>query len=132
MSKSVLLSIKPKYVNSILSGEKKFEFRKIIPRSDDVTHVYIYSSYPVQKIVGKFSLKDVLHASPAEIWERCSQYGGISKNDFFEYYNGKTLAYSLSITDLEIFEEAICPYNTFKKFTAPQSFLYYDRLELVN
>lgn len=132
MKKSVLLSIKPKYVDSILRGEKKFEFRKVIPRSSDVTHVYIYSSYPVQKIVGKFSLKDILHASPREIWEKCSQYGGISKNDFFKYYDGKSLAYSLSITDLEIFDEAICPYNTFKKFTPPQSFLYYDRLELVN
>lgn len=132
MKKSILLSIKPKYVNSILDGKKRFEFRKAIPNSKEVEEVYIYSSAPVQKIVGKFSLKNILHASPQEIWEKCSRYGGISEDDFFEYYRGREEAYSLSITDLEIFEEAICPYNTFKKFTAPQSFLYYDRLELAN
>jgi len=132
MNKSVLLSIKPKYVDSILRGEKKFEFRKAIPRSNEITDVYIYSSSPIQKIVGKFSLKSILHASPKEIWEKCSEYGGISEDAFFEYYEGKTEAYSLSITDLEIFKDAICPYETFKKFTAPQSFLYYDKLELAN
>lgn len=132
MKRNVLLSIKPRYVNSILSGEKRYEFRKMIPRSTEIENVYIYSSAPVQKIVARFSLKDILHASPKEIWERCSQYGGISEEEFFEYYKGKTDAYSLSINDLEIFDEAICPYSTFKKFTPPQSFLYYDKLELAN
>lgn len=132
MSKSVLLSIKPKYVNSILNGDKKYEFRKLIPRSNDIDTVYIYSSSPVQKIIGKFSLKDVICATPEEIWEQCSEYGGISKEDFFQYYNGKSEAYSLRISDLEVFDKAICPYNTFKKFTPPQSFLYYDKLEPAN
>ena len=132
MKKNVLLSIKPKYVNAILRGEKKFEFRKVIPRSKEIENIYIYSSAPIQKIVGKFSLRKIIQAHPEEIWEQCHEYAGISEAEFFQYYDGRVEAYSLCIADLEIFEEAICPYNTFKKFTPPQSFMYYDKLELAN
>ncbi len=129
MNKSILLSIKPKYVRAILRGEKKYEFRKAIPQSNDVRDVYIYASSPIKKIVAKFSLNHILRASPEEIWELCSKYGGISKEEFFRYYNTKTEAYALTISDLEIFEDSICPYNKFKKFAPPQSFLYYNRLQ---
>lgn len=130
MGKSVLLSIKPKYVESILNGEKKFEFRKASFQSKDVEEVYVYSSSPVKKIVGKFLLKDTISGTPQEIWDKCSDLGGISKDEFFKYYQGKSEAYSLCISDLEIFKEAVCPYTKFKKFYPPQSFMYYDRLEL--
>ena len=129
MNKSILLSIKPKYVHAILRGEKKYEFRKAIPQSNDVKDVYIYASSPIKKIVAKFSLNHILRASPEEIWKQCSKYGGISKEEFFRYYNTKTEAYALTISDLEIFEDPICPYNKFKKFAPPQSFLYYNRLQ---
>jgi len=131
MNESILLSIKPKYVNAILRGEKKYEFRKAIPQSTKIKDVYIYASSPMKKIVAKFSLNHILRASPEEIWKQCSQYGGISKEEFFKYYNTKTEAYALTINDLEVFEKPICPYNEFKKFTPPQSFLYYNRLQTV-
>lgn len=32
MQNAILLSIHPKYVDKIISGEKKFEFRKVLTR----------------------------------------------------------------------------------------------------
>ena len=49
--KSVLLSIYPCYARKILSGEKRLEFRKAWP-SSGVTSFVIYSTSPVQRIVG--------------------------------------------------------------------------------
>lgn len=129
MEKSILLSIRPRYVNAIISGEKRFEFRKSIFRSPDITKIYIYASAPVKKIVGYFNLGDILHGNPHEIWERCSDLGGISKEEFFKYYEGKENAFSLCIDKLNIFEHAICPYTTFENFTPPQSFMYFDGME---
>ena len=50
---TVLLSIKPDYVEKILDGSKKYEFRKII-FNDNIQRIMIYSSSPVKKIVGFF------------------------------------------------------------------------------
>ena len=129
MNQSILLSIKPKYVEAIKSGKKRFEFRKKIWRSTDVEKIYIYASSPIKKIVGYFTLGKIIKGDPLEIWKICSTSAGISKKDFFEYYEGKTEAYALSISELNIFDDAVCPYVIFDKFTPPQSFMYFDELE---
>jgi len=51
---NVLLSIKPKYANQILNGNKRYEFRKSVFNHRDLEMVYIYSSSPIKRIVGAF------------------------------------------------------------------------------
>jgi len=48
---NVLLSVKPKYAEEIISGRKKYEFRKSIFKREDIKKMYIYSSSPVKKII---------------------------------------------------------------------------------
>ncbi|WP_373033633.1 ASCH domain-containing protein [Sulfurovum sp.] len=126
MQTSVLLSIKPKYVDAIVKGEKKYEFRKKIFKSNNVKKIYIYSSSPVQKIIGYFELNNVFTAHPKDIWEKCSKYGGIDETNFFQYYEGRDQGYSLFIENLVLFDEAICPYSRFEAFIPPQSYIYFD------
>jgi type I restriction enzyme S subunit len=54
---NVLLSIKPKYANQIVKGNKKYEFRKSVFKNRDLEMVYIYSSSPVKRIIGAFAIK---------------------------------------------------------------------------
>ena len=57
---NVLLSIKPKYVKGIMNGNKRYEFRRSIFRCrEDIELVYIYSTSPVKKIVGVFTIKSI-------------------------------------------------------------------------
>jgi len=51
---NVILSIKPEYVRKILTGEKKFEYRKRIWK-DKVKKIYIYSSRPEKKLHAIFT-----------------------------------------------------------------------------
>ena len=51
MSK-VLISIKPEYVNRILNGTKKCEYRRMLAKKD-VSSLIIYSTWPVMEIVGE-------------------------------------------------------------------------------
>ena len=44
-----LLSIKPKYADLILSGEKTIELRRVF--NPKITKVYLYASSPVKRIV---------------------------------------------------------------------------------
>jgi predicted transcriptional regulator len=38
----VLLSVKPKFVEKIISGTKRYEFRKIIFKENEINRIYIY------------------------------------------------------------------------------------------
>ena len=82
--KSILLSIKPIYVQRIFSGTKCFEFRKKIPLN--IERVVIDETSPTKKVVGEFLVKRVIKASPQELWEKTKEKGGIDKFSFFKYF----------------------------------------------
>ena len=46
----MLLSIKPEYVNKIVAGKKKYEFRKFHCR-EDVDTIVIYATAPVKQVI---------------------------------------------------------------------------------
>lgn len=56
----VLLSIKPEYAYKIFSGEKKFEYRKIIFKKK-IKSVIVYATKPVGKIIGEFEIEDIIN-----------------------------------------------------------------------
>ncbi|SUF92800.1 bacteriophage protein [Salmonella enterica] len=74
----VLLSIKPEFAESILEGEKRFEFRKTIFRNKDVKTVVIYATMPVGKVIGEFDIADILSSEPSDLWKATKKYAGIT------------------------------------------------------
>ena len=123
---NVLLSIKPKYANAILNGEKEYEFRKIIFKDKSVEKIYIYSSSPIQKIVGVFIVGDIIKDHPERIWKKCQKKSGIAKEDFFTYFNGSEKGYAIKIDNIEQIENPIDPRSISQNFVPPQSFCYFD------
>ena len=65
----ILLSIKPEFVEEIFSGRKKFEYRKAIFTNKKVTSAIVYSTMPVGKIVGEFTIEGFW-------WMNLSRFGG--------------------------------------------------------
>ncbi|MBA2853834.1 putative transcriptional regulator [Methanococcus maripaludis] len=61
---TILLSIKPKYVEELLKSSKKSIFKKY----DKNELVFIYSSYQVKRIVGTFSVRDIIENCPKILW----------------------------------------------------------------
>lgn len=118
-----ILSIKPKYVQNIIAGTKKFEFRKQ-PLNPAIKQVYIYSSAPQKRIIGYFEVKQIVSDTPENLWERFRKSAGISEDEFFAYYDGRSRGYAISIKNLTVLKKPINPYKYFKKFTPPQSFMY--------
>lgn len=123
----VLISIKPKYVDKILRGEKKFEFRKAIFKTKRVRKVFIYASAPVQCIVASFEVDDILEGSPDKVWADCREFAGIEEKAYFDYFNNREQAYSIKIKNLDIFKEPVRPLKHIDGFKAPQSYMYVDR-----
>ena len=124
---NAILSIKPQFVEEIVAGRKKYEFRKK-GFKEHVGKVYIYASSPVCRIVGEFVLGNVLEGNPDEIWSKTSKVAGITREYFDEYYINKDLAYALEIKSFKPYSEPINPYTYFARFTPPQSYCYIERL----
>ena len=118
----VLMSIKPQYVEKIISKEKTYEFRKSIFKKE-VNNVIIYATAPEKKIVGSFELEDIIKDTPSNLWENFSNKAGISKNDFFDYFKGKDVGFALKIGKLNILDDFI-DVDCLEDFRAPQSFMY--------
>lgn len=91
-----LFSIHPRFADAILDGTKFVEFRRT-PLADDVTHVVIYATAPVQRVVGTFEVAGVESARPKTAWKTWGHVGGIDRQSFDDYYNGAQRAYVIKV-----------------------------------
>jgi predicted transcriptional regulator len=121
----VLLSIKPEYVQEIIKGNKKFEYRKRIFKKD-VESVIIYCTMPVGKIIGEFTIEKIINDSPKEIWNQTSSYSGISKDSFLDYFSGRNAGFAIKIKEFIKYDEPINPKEIDNGFIAPQSYKYIE------
>lgn len=124
---NVLLSIKPKYANAILAGKKLVEFRKLAFKKE-IKRVYIYSSSPEQRIIGYFTVEDIISDTPQKLWKQFREVGSISQEDFFEYFAEKKIGYSIKIKSVNKFRKSIDPKQIFENFVAPQSYMYCEEI----
>ena len=122
--KALLLSIKPEYVEKILQGEKKFEYRKRLAK-EDVSYIYVYSTAPSMKVVAYVHIEGHLSDSPTALWEKTKAAAGISRAKFQDYFRGCKTAYAYKLGKVEIFKS---PKNLsdFGVAVAPQSFVYIE------
>ena len=125
MSKRVLLSIKPEFAEKIISGEKRFEFRKRAFARTTVETIVVYATMPVGRIIGEFTIKQIISGSPATIWKKTKTSAGISHSRYQDYFEGRQSAFAIEIETVTAYEEPIDPRKSLKRFTAPQSFCYW-------
>ncbi|MBO7552544.1 MAG: hypothetical protein J6T82_00690 [Bacteroidaceae bacterium] len=118
-----ILSIKPQFVEEIIAGRKTYEFRKK-GFKERVRKVYVYASSPVCRIIGEFTLGQILEGQPDIIWSKTSNHAGITRAYFDEYYNKRKIAYALEIKSFKVYDEPINPYIILERFNPPQSFCY--------
>ena len=108
MSK-ILMSIKPVYVEKILSGEKCYEYRKTIPKKK-VSKIIIYSTSPVKKVVGEVSVKNILMLEKEELWDKTKDKSGTSKEFYDSYFKNKNIAVAYELGEIKI-------YNPYKELS---------------
>lgn len=122
--KAILLSIKPEYVEKILAGTKKYEYRKRLARIESST-LLIYSTSPIMKIVAKVEICGTITAAPSTLWEQTKNNAGISRKKYREYFHGCKTAYAYELGKVERFDP---PRNLsdYDVMLPPQSFSYVD------
>ncbi|MEJ9303085.1 ASCH domain-containing protein [Priestia megaterium] len=121
----VLLSIKPEFVEEIVLGTKRFEYRKSIFKRKDISSIVVYATKPYGKVVGEFEIEDILVDNPENIWKITKEYSGITKSYFNEYFQDKPKGFAIQIKEFKKYEIPLDLYefdNNLK--VAPQSFCY--------
>lgn len=123
--RKLLLSIKPQYARQILAGTKKVEYRKQSPKDSDVKHVLVYQSNDIMKVVGEFIIDGIIEGTPQQVWEQTHEVGGISKRDYFAYFEGIDKAYAFKISQLVVFDNPLSLEEIGVR-RAPMSYQYVD------
>ncbi|MFC1994303.1 ASCH domain-containing protein [Chloroflexota bacterium] len=123
---NVLLSIKPKYAEAILEGRKLFEFRKSIFKHHSVERVYLYATMPVGKVVGSFKVGEIIRREPKLLWKELGRLSGISKSEFFKYFEDSDIGFAIEIRDLEVWQIPVNPRPFLADFKPPRSYKYID------
>jgi predicted transcriptional regulator len=127
--RAVLLSIKPKYAELILAGSKRVELRRAWPDTD-IGVMVLYSSAPVQRLVGAAYINSVNKENPEDLWALSQKHGGgVTHDELFEYFAGKSKAYGIMISRAEVAERQIDPKEIFVDFVPPQSYMYLEPLK---
>ncbi|MDH5691712.1 MAG: ASCH domain-containing protein [Gammaproteobacteria bacterium] len=119
----VLLSIKPEYAEKILSGEKRYEFRRAVFKNPAIKKVVIYASSPVQKIVGEFDIEHILSLELEDLWKRTKKYSGIDKGFYDQYFEGKDLGHAIKVKKAKRYKSFL-DLESFNIKYPPQSFMY--------
>lgn len=130
---AALISIHPVYVEKILSGEKRLEFRRSWA-ANHVDFLVIYATSPVQRIVAVSQIGHVFRGSKSHLWELARvKGGGVSRRKLFEYMQGKKEGVALELLKVFKIDGGICPHSFLGEgFRPPQSFRYLSHNDFSN
>lgn len=123
----LFLSIKPKYVDKILSGEKRVELRRRKPRSLPGDWVAIYETSPTKALVAIAQVIEVRVMSPHCLWRSVNSIAGVNKREFDDYFMGANQAVGIVIqTPLKLSKPIQLDdlRKTWDRFNPPQGYLY--------
>jgi len=121
---NVIMSIRPKFARMILSGAKRYEFRKCIFKNRHIEKAYIYETSPIKKIIGIFNIGSIIKDSPKGLWNQFGHLSGMNETEFFNYFQDIQIGFAIEIKHLVVLDSPIDPMEKIPGFTPPQSFCY--------
>lgn len=123
-TETIILSIHPRHIEKILSGEKLYEFRKRIPL--EIRYIVVYATAPIKKIVAFIEIDKIIKDTPEIVWKKTKKHAGISEDYFLRYFKDKQVAYAVKVKSVTKLKPSVLlvrlNYNC-----APQSYVYINK-----
>ena len=119
---TIILSIHPKHIAKILSGEKCYEYRRKIPT--DIEYLVVYATSPIKKVVAIIEIDTVLRDSAQKIWERTQKHAGVSYEFLMHYFNDAEDAYAIKFKNIHQLSTPMDITMIEDIKSAPQSYQY--------
>ncbi len=98
---SLSFSFKPEFAKRILNGEKKVEIRRKFSKKWKGHRISIYSSSPIQSLVGEATIDDVVFGEPNFIWERFNSDISGTKEEFDKYVASTKEIYAIVLDEVQ-------------------------------
>jgi predicted transcriptional regulator len=95
---AVLLSIKPRFAEALLAGQKTIELRRTRPASlHRGALVVVYASSPVKAVLGTLRVERVVGGSPEALWPLVAAGAGVDRAEYEQYFAGASEAYAIFV-----------------------------------
>ena len=125
----MILSLRPRFADAILSGVKTVELRRTEPKIRVPTLALIYASTPVRALLGTCVVTSVESGRLAALWRVHSAGSGLDHGEFLNYFKGVEAGTALSLASPRRFSRPISLVELRSRptgFRPPQSFSYVD------
>ena len=99
-----MISIKPGFASSILSGMKTIELRRRFLDMPLGSKLWIYSTLPVGAVVGVATLESLDWDTPESLWSKYAERSQINPSEFDAYFFGCVSGVALSLSDIRTVE----------------------------
>lgn len=123
---SLVLSLLPEYAEKILSGKKKYEFRKNLCRKN-IDKIYLYATSPVKKVVGEAEVLEKNCMEKKRLWEHTKKWSGITAEFYEQYFQKQAYACAYKL-GASLRYESPMPLETLGINFVPQSCLYINTM----
>ncbi len=125
----VVLSLKPRFAEAILVGDKTVELRRTMPKIVVPTRALLYAATPMRALLGTCIVTDVASADLAVQWREYGSRTGLLFHEFQHYFEGVDAGAALTLAHPQPFSRKIPLEDlraTPRGFRPPQSFAYVD------
>ena len=99
-----MISIKPGFAASILSGLKTVELRRRFIDLPLGSRLWIYSTLPVGAVVGVATLDAVDRDTPQNLWNKYASRTQITSSEFDAYFYGCHQGVALGLSEIQTLE----------------------------
>lgn len=125
----VVLSLKPRFAEAILTGVKTVELRRTEPKIVVPTRALLYAASPVRALLGTCVITSVRSTDLTALWREHGSDAALSYEEFLRYFEGVGAGTALTLTEPRWFARSV-PLQDMrakpKSFRPPQSFAYVD------
>ncbi len=122
---NILISVRRKYVDKMLAGEKTIELRRRALRILPGTRVWIYSTAPICAVEVQATVVSIVTDAPEFFWRRHKDRLGLSRAEFDAYLHKAEAAWGLVLHCLCALPKSV-PLSDLRKhsrsFQPPQFF----------
>ncbi|MGF1612294.1 MAG: ASCH domain-containing protein [Kiloniellales bacterium] len=95
-----MISIRPQFVEAILSGDKTVELRRRAFNLHPGDRLWIYTTFPKAAVQASAIIEDVLVAEPMILWEKVESSCRLTKSEFDSYFVGAVSACAIRFRDV--------------------------------
>lgn len=122
----ILISLEKRHAENIFSGQKHVELRRRPMNIQVGTTVWVYVKLPVGSVIGRAKVSGFHCLAPSTLWRRFSEASGITRREFFEYFDGVSKGFAIALEGAERMQEP-APLEALRRvnadFQPPQFFM---------